>query len=263
MHDKHPAEKNCTAETALSKLTDLLLVQQVFESLDDSQGRQEFLDVLVQRIVQLGNIQLCSLMLVDWKGQLVIAAASGLPETVVEKTRVAPGAGVAGHVFASGQSLLVDDINQDPRFSASPGRDNYHTRSLLSVPLICRGKKLGVLNVNNKHDGQPFCEADRFLLTGIAQHAALAIENFDLINTLQGQTRDLAQAHGELQRFSQGRTRLVCNLSHELKTPLTSVLGNLDLVLGHLEQVDLDELRAYLVRARDEGLHMKALINGM
>ena len=72
--------------------------------------------------------------------------------------------------------------------------DRYQTLSLLSVPIRCRDRVIGVLNVNNKRSGETFTAEDRNLLLTIAHQAALAIENFKLVTHLQIQARELEQA---------------------------------------------------------------------
>jgi len=176
---------------------------------------------------------------------------------------VSSGEGVAGYVFRSGEALLVGDIGRDARFDPNPGEQRYRTRSLLSVPLKLRGRVSGVLNVNNRNDGGAFDGADLHLLTGVAHQVALAIDNFHLLRKLRLQAQDLEAANRNLQHLHQARSRLICNLSHELKTPLTSVLGYIDLVLNHFEQIDPAELHSYLEQSREQGLQMKELINAM
>lgn len=249
--------------SARQRFEDLLLIQQVLDRLGDGADQQQLFEALVEQVASLLQVQICSLMLADEGGELAIVAACGLPGEVVSGTRVASGEGVAGFVFGRGEALLVADIDRDERFAPNPGEDRYRTRSLLSVPLQLRGRVSGVLNVNNRNDGRAFDGADLHLLTGVAHQVALAIENFRLVRELRRQAQDLEAANRDLQQLHQARSRLVCNLSHELKTPLTSVLGYLELVLNHFEQVDLAELHSYLELSRDQGMRMKELINAM
>ncbi len=53
------------------------------------------------------------------------------------------------------------------------------------------------------------------------------MENFELVNSLRQQTLALERTNEDLVRMNRARTRLVCNLSHELKTPLTSIMAML------------------------------------
>lgn len=248
---------------ARDHLEDLLLIRQVSEAAHTSKNLPAFLEELVSRIMTAVGVRHCSLMLCRPDGQMTIAAARGLPEDIVATTLIAPGEGIAGHVLATGEPLLIPDLETNEHFDLVTGVDRYLTRSLLSVPLVSRGQVHGVLNVNNKQDGKPFTAIDLHLLSGVAHQAILAIENFRLVAELQQSGLELETANRRLQQLLKGRSRLVCNLSHELKTPLTSVLGYVDLALNHFEDIDPGELMAYLQRVHDEGLQMKKLINNM
>ncbi len=250
-------------DQARRHLEDLLLIRQAAEAIHSSPDLNSYLELLVERIMAAVGVRHCSLMLCEQDSRLRIAAARGLAPEVIASTRVAAGEGIAGQVLASGEPLLIADLDADRRFDRSRGFDHYLTNSLLSVPLSFRGRTYGVLNVNNKKDGTPFSSTDLHLLSGVAHQAMLAMENFRLVADLQASRRELERSNERLQQQLDNRSRLVCNLSHELKTPLTSVLGYVELSLNHFEQLEAAELQAYLTRVQDEGLQMNRLINGM
>lgn len=93
--------------------------------------------------------------------------------------------------------------------------------------------------------------------------AALTIENMKLVSRLQEKNREAELAHAALVKLHEDRTRFVCNLSHELKTPLTSVLGFADLLHNFYDQVDSARLQEYVARIYDKGKHLERLLTGM
>jgi len=90
--------------------------------------------------------------------------------------------GIAGAVAATGTSLLIPDAYHDPRFNPEIDRQTgFRTRSILTVPLKNRrGEVLGVAQVLNRIDGNPFDEEDRLVLEALASMAAVAIETVQL-----------------------------------------------------------------------------------
>lgn len=170
---------------------------------------------------------------------------------------------MAGFVLASGEPVLIDNLASDGRFQLSEKAGRYRSGSLLSVPIRTQERVIGVLNVNNKHDRDSFSAADQELLAMIAHQAALAIENLKLVGCLRKQSRELEQTHADLLHLHLDRTRFVCNLSHELKTPLTSILGFADLLVNFFDRIDPRELRDYLGRIHAESLHLERLLKGM
>ena len=97
----------------------------------------------------------------------------------------------------------------------------------------------------------------------IAHQTALAIENMKLVGHLQEKNLDVEHAHADLMKLHQDRTRFVCNLSHELKTPLTSVLGFSDLLLNFFDQIEAPKMREYISGIYTEGKHLEYLLSGM
>lgn len=261
----HARHQEQTRREAQRRMADLVLLRRVGETTSTGGELQPLFDQILDAIVESAEVEVASLMLLNDEGVLRIVSATGLSSDIMDQVRVASGEGVSGHVVATGEPVLVEDIERDPRFSsfgaAAGGR--YKDQSLLSVPIFIRDKLVGVINVNNKISGEPFDLEDQSLLLTIASQVALAMENFDLVNHLRRQARELARTNEDLKRMHQARTRLVCNLSHELKTPLTSIMGYVDLSLAGFDKRSADELKENLAHVRDEGQRLERLINGM
>lgn len=122
----------------------------------------------------------CSLMLVDeGSEELVFAVAQGpVAGKLKGGFRLKKGEGIAGHVFETGESLLIEDAYKDPRFHREFDRKTgYRTRSILCVPLKIKERLIGVSQVINRLDENPFDAEDGETLTLLCDHAAIAIEN--------------------------------------------------------------------------------------
>ncbi len=82
------------------------------------------------------------------------------------------GEGVTGWVAEHGQSALVSDVSQDPRYiEATPG-----TRSELAVPLKAGGQTIGVINVESPQINR-FTSDDQRLLETLAGQMVIIIQN--------------------------------------------------------------------------------------
>src|SRR6185503_18108352 len=118
---------------------------------------------------------LVSLVLVDPdRGDLFVAASTGHEGAVVGR-RTAIRSGVAGAVAAWGHPILVEDIETDRRFRRL-NHPQYKTKSLLCVPLRVEGEVIGVVNANNKQNGEAFDEDDLALLAMLTERVGSAIE---------------------------------------------------------------------------------------
>ena len=259
---EHAMHQSRARVEAQRRMADLVLLKQVGETANAGGDLQELFDRILDSIVASADVEVASLMLLE-DDLLHIASARGLSEQIISSVRVASGEGISGHVLATREPVLISNLQQDSRFKSLVGGERYSTQSLLSVPIMVRDEMLGVINVNNKHSGESFDLEDQNLLVAIANQVALAMENFKLFNNLRLQADTLERTNEDLVRMNRARTRLVCNLSHELKTPLTSIMGYVDLSLTFYSRLSEQEFKEYLALVREEGERLDKLITGM
>ncbi|MGD9547199.1 MAG: ATP-binding protein [Candidatus Krumholzibacteriia bacterium] len=157
----------------------------------------EFVQRMMHWISESLGAQVVTLMQPDaGDDYLQIKAAIGLPESVVQSARIRKGSGVAGKVWATGRTLLVEDLTSDQRFLHEINEPRYSTPSLLCVPLVRDRDLIGVLAVNNRQDGRPLDDDDRLLLEAMAPRLTRMLTVMD---TWQGSAREFA-ALGETLR---------------------------------------------------------------
>jgi two-component system phosphate regulon sensor histidine kinase PhoR len=77
-------------------------------------------------------------------------------------------------VLRTGKPLTIND--QTPQKI----KTSYLVHTLIYVPLLVRGRVIGVLGVDNRHSGHPFLEDHILLISALADYAAIAIENANL-----------------------------------------------------------------------------------
>jgi len=141
------------------------------------------LDPMLVRIVNSSMIILgCeagSLFLIDDDtGEYVFRVAAGPVGQNLVGMRIAPGKGFVGEAIESAAVLIVNDVQNDPRwFRGSDQSTGFITRALMVVPLRRGEHSVGALEVINKSNGAPFNDEDRNLLAAFAGQAAVAIEN--------------------------------------------------------------------------------------
>ena len=140
-------------------------------------GHEELLRSITSTAVSIFDAAACSLALLDTtEQQLVFQAASGRGAKEVEGMRVSADQGIAGWVLTSGDPLIVDDVQRDPRFAAGFAQQTgYKPRSVMAMPLSTDRLKLGVIEVLDPSTSQS-TDAGVRLLSLFAGQAALAIE---------------------------------------------------------------------------------------
>ncbi len=139
----------------------------------------EVLRLVMQKVSQLLRPSNWSLLLEDEAtGELYFEIAVGENAEKLSHLRLKPREGLAGEVFATGAAKRVDNVAADP--SVSPRFDGpcgLHTCSLLAVPLVFRGKVLGVMELVSGEGDARFSDEDLETVSAIADCTAIAISN--------------------------------------------------------------------------------------
>ncbi len=195
---------------------------------------QEVMEKIVQRLAENLGYAIVSIMLLEDDTHLVIKAARGLNQRIVETTRMEVGKGVSGSVALSGEPLLVRDVETDPRFAKGQSHGRYSSKSLICVPLKVGDRVIGVINANNKHRSGPLNEYDLHILSVFASHISVSIERVRLYHNLERKALELKEAYEKLQTIDRMKSDFIINVSHEYRTPVTIIMGYLELLKGSL-----------------------------
>jgi len=176
------------ASALLIKLQDL---SQFFADgkLDDSLIQQA---AMTARLV---GAETCSVMLIDdGEGQdlrMSVCAHFGPLPPSAWRASIGKGEGIAGHVLASGRSLLVDDITHSP-FAHLARRGDDLRRSLMLAPVSIDGKIVGMVNAGASQGKPAFTRADLHLLDVIALFIGKTVQVQQLQTILNSRFAQLA-----------------------------------------------------------------------
>ncbi len=143
-----------------------------------------------------------SLLLLDEaSNQLYFKSATGNKAQEVQQFKLKLGEGIAGWVAKMGRPLCVQDVEEDSRFTGEISDSiEFDTQSILCVPLKCKNKVIGVVEVINKENGGKFTDEDTTLLELFADQAAIAIDNAKWHGELNQENKQLRESlHQEMQ----------------------------------------------------------------
>jgi signal transduction histidine kinase len=167
-------------------------------------------------------------------------------------------AGAMGRAYRDGRPLLFDDAHPlPPELRLRPPYTTLRgarTRAFLVVPMIARGRTVGVLAGDNKPSGRPILPETVDLLATFAAHAAVAIENARLFRESEDKGRELEVA-------SRHKSQFLANMSHELRTPLNAILGYAEMVQDGIYGEVPPRIAEVLERVQVSGRHLLGLIN--
>jgi GAF domain-containing protein len=109
--------------------------------------------------------------------ELVFEAVAGEGSETLIGQRYPSGHGIAGWVLASRQSLVIEDVAKDPRFSKDFAESTgFVPKGLMAVPLLHEERALGVLEVLDRPQRSRFSLEEMDLLSLFANQAAIALE---------------------------------------------------------------------------------------
>ncbi|MDF3076395.1 MAG: domain S-box protein [Sphingobacteriaceae bacterium] len=183
---------------------------------------------------------------------LMLYTLSGAPREAFEKFGMPRNTAVF-HATFSGQGIVrVDDITKDERYGKSAphyGMPKGHLPvvSYLAVPVFSKdGTVIGGLFFGHQ-DAGIFTEEHEHLVNGVAAQAAVALDN--------------AKLYEEIKVLNSKKDEFIGMASHELKTPVTSINGYLQILERSVP--DEDRNKSYIVKARQQVGKLSTLISDL
>lgn len=158
----------------------------------------ELLPVVLDLAARAAKAESASLLLVDpATRELYFDVALGLdPE--LQTIRLKMGQGIAGWVAQENKPLIINDVSQDPRWDRGMDqKSGFKTRSIMALPLVLKGKVIGVIEVINRI-GADFSFDDLNTLEAFSSQAAVAVENARLFTSLAEEKQKLEAVFSEM-----------------------------------------------------------------
>jgi GAF domain-containing protein/FixJ family two-component response regulator len=236
---------NRALERRVRQLTALYEVGQALAATLDP---DDLLNVILREACRVLDVNEASFFLLDEQsGELVFRAGTGEWAETLIGVRLAPGQGIAGWVAEHGEPLLVHEAQTDPRFSLVFDKiTGLVTESVLCVPLMIKGRVIGVVEALNK-PGACFTDDDLALLRPLAASAAVSVENaqlFEETHRLHRQTEmqlaHTTRAYNEIRALQETTGALLSSLDLQevLNQIVDSVVSVLDYRAAMLAEYD-------------------------
>lgn len=213
-------------------------------------------------------------------GVFQLYTLSGAPREAFAKFPHPRSTPVFAPTFEGQGVIRLDDVTKDPRYgqwAPHHGMPKGHLPvcSYLAVPVVSRsGAVIGGLFFGHQACGV-FGERAERLVVGLAAQAAVAIDNARLYDEAKRAAADRARMleseralRAEIERVSLMKDEFLATLSHELRTPMTAVLGWTELLLARAGDADKRGLETIARNARaqsqliDDLLDMNRIVSG-
>jgi phosphoserine phosphatase RsbU/P len=167
----------------------LLLLNEISRELTSILNLDQLLKRVGDLLTRVIDYQMFSILLLDHSGEKLQHRFSlRFNENIHIKHDVPLGRGLVGYAAEHNEAVLVPDVKKDSRYLML----NPETRSELAVPMVYKGKVIGVLDVEHTRRGY-YNEEHKRTLTTLAAQIAIAIENAQLYEQIVRQERRLEQ----------------------------------------------------------------------
>ena len=210
-----------------SRVRDLGTLSRVGQVVNAVLTNDEVLEVVLHGAFELTSSRTGSVMLVDG-GELVVAVSAG-DGAAPRGCRQPMAAGVAGWVATHHEAVVVTGQLADGQLPDLQRRGRTDG-SAVCAPMLVADELVGVLSLERPVDAPPFTEWEMRAVSLFAVHAATAVSN----------SRRYEQERANVERLAQlveSQGEYVATMVHDLKAPLTAVIGFAK-VVSHRPELD-------------------------
>lgn len=141
----------------------------------------DVLKLIVTLTANVMHAKICSLWLLDENvKELKIRATQAMSGEYLKDRSLKLGEGIVGLVAKEKKPITIEDVLKDPKYKEKKLAKKENLVSMLSVPMIVKKKAIGVINCYTTTKYK-FVKSDISLLSAVANQAAVAIENTELM----------------------------------------------------------------------------------
>jgi len=239
-------------EEAEGRARNLGLIHEVVQQVIGLTDPRAVAEITSDLLARYFAYELAAVFIADGKGDLNIGGFGGASQNVVKRAMKSfeypLSGGITGHVFKTGESLVVNDVLQDSRYRSIKG---WQAGSEMCVAIREGIKILGIIDVESS-SRNAFTHNDFMALESLAGILASVITSADQYQRLQVMISQLRSTQVELrarmesQRSAENRLiqaaklaavgEMAAGIAHELNNPLTSVTGFAELALEEIPE---------------------------
>jgi len=248
-----------------------VLLSKISHNLNSSLNPNEVLSSAMLMVIELMNAERGFITLLE-EGKLTFPVAKNIDKKNIEGG-VEISKTLINKVINESIPVVTMDARIDDRFANESSVIAFGLRSVLCVPLIIKDRTIGAIYVDNRAKTGVFTPKDKELLMSFANHAAIAIDNARLYDSLrksideklalQKQVHDEEKKSAVLHETNRLREALAEYIVHDLRNPLTSILAGLEILLMKIpagaSKNDVDTLKMVHSSAK----YTDTLVNSM
>ena len=161
----------------------------------------------------------------------------------------------------TGSVVVTSDMSRSSYYAVAPEMLlSTDPKTIVAIPLKVEGELVGVLEMLLNAD-QSFAEREQSFLSLIANELSVGISRRGLIDELRVKNVDLEIQRAQTQDAHETLKKFLAFFSHELRSPLNSIIGFSELILTEMPKIDAATITSYTTSISDSGKHLLQLIN--
>jgi len=162
-------------------------LRNIVQEVNAAKDLQEALDIIVSRVQDAMNTEVCSVYLLDPEtNRYILMATEGLYKSAVGKISLGYNEGLVGLVGNREEPINLEDAPAHSRYRYFPETGEERFKSFLGVPIIHHRRVLGVLVVQQRHNSRCFNEGEEAFLVTISAQLAGVIAHSEATGAIGG-----------------------------------------------------------------------------
>lgn len=203
----------------------LITLHQVDAELADRLSMEYVLSMALDAAIRLSGADVGFISLLDDENIMHIAKMVGEYPPGLEESHLRQRRGIIGRVTRTHEPEVIFDVRRDPDYI------QMHPRTIaqMVIPLVSQERLIGVLNLESSRTDRFSYEVLDFLKL-VTARIAVAIDNARLYNQSETQLAQLRDLYSQVSHLEQIKTDMIRIASHDLRNPLSAILGFIELL---------------------------------
>lgn len=259
------AQKRALAEEVLERYREVNLFSKLAEKLSTSLELKTVAAIILDEANRLLPTESTSgVVVVQFNAGEALRPIAVMGNNFDPQQTYQAGCGIIGSLIQEGKPEIVDHIQQDSRYVPGDGTG----QALVCAPLKGKDGVLGVLALTSTTN-VAYTASDLKLLNILAAQATAALENaiFFERKVQEAQEREARRLQEQeikyLKEINKLKDEVVRMVSHDLKNPIGVIIGYVDMLTDHFNEMEATQRLNYLQRIRYSADRMKALVTDL